>query len=102
MKRRHFLHAATASVLFPSAPQLSGAAALASFFHKWDYAFFDERFERAQLVAASWSASNRPIAVNGDITPFWMSELHRIPHDRPLHIRGVTTASIHFCLKILL
>jgi hypothetical protein len=101
MKRRHFLGAASASVLFPGNLQLRNAA-LASVLPAWDYVFFDERFERAQLVAASWSALNQPIAVHGDITPFWMSELHRMPHHRPLHIRGVTTASIHFCLKVLL
>ena len=105
MKRRHFLRAATASVLFPAALRqtLAGSTAMpAAASPPWDYVFFDERFERAQLIAAAGSGSRRPIAVQGDITAFWLSELDVIACDHPLRLRGVTTESIHFCLKILL
>jgi hypothetical protein len=101
MKRRHFLRAATASVLFPAALRQSRVA-LAGAARKWDYVFFDERFEIARLLAASGSASNRSIGVRGDITPFWTIELDGMTGNRPLHLCGVTAQSICFCLKILL
>ncbi len=101
MKRRHFLRAATASLLFPAVLQQSRMA-LARASQKWDYVFFDERFEIARLVAASGSASKRSIGVRGDITPFWGTELGGMTGDQPLHLCGVTAESIYFCLKILL
>jgi len=101
MKRRHFLHAATASVLLPSA-LTPGPAVFACIAPRWDYVFFDERFAAAQRVAASWPASNRPIGVRGDITPFWISGLDSLTRHDPLHLRGVTTDSFQFCLRILL
>jgi hypothetical protein len=97
MKRRHFLGAATASVLVPAALGQCAAAPAA-----WDYAFFDERFERSRLVASSWSASSRRIGVQGDITPWWRNGLDRVAHRHPLRLRGVTTDSFHFCLGVLL
>jgi hypothetical protein len=99
MKRRHFIHAATASVLLPLAP---GTAVFAGTPRKWDYVFFDERFEQAHRVAASWPTSNRPSGVRSDITPFWISGLDRLARNGPLHLRGVTTDSFQFCLRILL
>jgi hypothetical protein len=101
MKRRHFLHAATASVLLPSA-LTPGPAVFAGIARKWDYVFFDERFAAAQRAAASWPASNRRIAVRGDVTPFWIGGLDRLTRHDPLHLRGVTTDSFQFCLRILL
>jgi len=101
MKRRHFIHAATASVLFPCA-LTPGSAVFAGIARKWDYVFFDERFEQAHRVAAAWPASNRPVAVRGDITAIWYGGLDRLTRDSPLHLRGVTTDSFQFCLRVLL
>jgi hypothetical protein len=101
MKRRVFLGMATASTFFPHVLRQPGAW-LAAAAPKWDYVLFDERFETAQRLAASWRAASVPIAVQGDITALWSSELDRAVRERPLHLRGVTTESVHFCLRIAL
>jgi hypothetical protein len=80
---------------------LSSPAALASLQWKWDYVFFDERFEQAHRFAASLSAAKGPIGVRGDVTPFWSSGLDRLTHEQPLRLRGLTTDSFQFCLRIL-
>jgi len=100
MKRRHFIHAATASVLLPVAATQC-VAALASLSRSADYVFFDERFARARRIAALWSASDRLIAVHGDVTPVWSNGLDRATATHPLHLRGLTTESFFFCLRIL-
>ena len=101
MKRRYFIHVVAASLLFRVAtkPRVAG---LVAFSQKPDFAFFDERFHQARRIAASWSASNRLIGVQGDITPLWRNGLDRMTRDHPLHLRGVTTESFLFCLRILL
>jgi hypothetical protein len=101
MKRRHFIQAATASMLLPPA-LVPSPAVFAGIARKWDYVFFDERFEQAHRVVAAWPASNGPIAVRGDVTAFWRGGLDRLARDYPLHLRGVTTDSFQFCLRILL
>jgi hypothetical protein len=101
MKRRVFLGIATASALLPAALR-QGTATLAAASPKWDYVLFDERFERAQRLAASWRAANLLVAVRGDVTALWRGELERIAREHPLHLRGATTESAHFCLRILL
>jgi hypothetical protein len=65
-----------------------------------DYAFFDERFEKARRIAASWPASTGSVAVQSDITP-WTDPLERASSERPLQLRGVTTESFRFCAAIL-
>ena len=100
MKRRQFIHAATASVLLPTTVMASPAG-LWSLQRRWDYVFFDERFERAHRIAASWIASNGPLGVRGDITPFWNSGLDALTREQSLHLRGLTTESFLFCLRIL-
>jgi len=100
MKRRHFIHAAAASLLLP-ADRKMGVAPLALYSPNLDYAFFDDRFHDAHRIAASWPASNRPVGVQGDITPIWSNGLDRTTRERPLALRGVTTQSFHFCLRIL-
>src|SRR5262249_18662673 len=82
--------ATTAVVLLPRGAGVSGP----------DYVFFDERFDRARRAVASWSA-HRLVGVHSDITPVWGSGLDRMTRARPLHLRGVTTESFLFCLKIL-
>jgi len=65
-----------------------------------DYTFFDERFQEARRVAASWSGSNS-IPVHGDITTLWNHGLNSATRQRALRLRGVTTESFRFCLAIL-
>jgi hypothetical protein len=103
MQRRHFIRAVTASVLLPAAAGRSGAA-LGAGRQEWDYAFFDERFQSAHRLAESWtsSSSSRPIGVDSDVTALWREGLDRLSRDQPLRLRGVTTQSFHFCLKVLL
>jgi hypothetical protein len=101
LKRRHFIQAATASVLLPTAVELPCLAALAASSPTHDYAFFDERFETARRLAASWSSSKKTIAVHGDITPLWNNGLDSATRKRTLRLRGVTTESFRFCLGIL-
>ena len=76
-------------------------AALQAAVPRRDYVFFDERFHKARAVAVSWAASDRPIGVQGDITPVWTNELNRMTCDHRLRLRGVTTESFLFCLRIL-
>ena len=94
MKRRHFIQAATASVIVPTA--------LAVTWRKWDYVLFDERFEQARRVAALGSGSSRLIGVRSDVTAFWCGELDRRARHHCLSLRGVTTDAFLFCLRILL
>jgi hypothetical protein len=101
MKRRHFIRGATASLLVPAALELPCFPALAALCARGDYVFFDERFEKARRIAASWPASNEPVAVQGDITPVWSDGLDRATRGRPLQMRGVTTESFRFCLAVL-
>jgi hypothetical protein len=101
MKRRHFIRAATASVLLPAALESRCLPALAALSPHDDYAFFDERFEQARRVVASWPAANECIPVQSDITSVWSDGLHRATRERALHLRGVTTDSFRFCLGVL-
>jgi hypothetical protein len=65
-----------------------------------DFAFFDQRFEKARRIAASWPASTGPVAIQGDITP-WTDALGHASRERSLQLRGVTTESFRFCAAIL-
>jgi hypothetical protein len=100
MKRRQFIHAAAASLLLP-VDLTAGGAALAVDSPNLDYAFFDERFRNARRVAASWSALNGLVGVHGDITPVWTNGLDRTMRERSLALRGITTQSFQFCLRVL-
>jgi hypothetical protein len=101
MKRRHFIGAATASVLAPVVLESQSFQALAAVSRPDDFAFFDERFEGARRAAASWTAPDRAIAVQGDVTSLWIGRLDRATRERALQLRGVTTESFRFCLGIL-
>jgi hypothetical protein len=99
MKRRHFVQGAAASVLLPAgvwsyARILPGLVAP-------DYVFFDERFPMARGFVPSGAEAGRVLAVQSDITALWRDELQRATGMRPLHLRGVTTHSFLFCLRIL-
>ena len=99
MRRRQFIHMAAAYLLLPAAVKPCVAARSASKRHK--NIFFDERFPRARLLAASWSDVDTLTAVQGDITPFWSDGLDRMCTESPVRLRGVTTDSFQFCLRIL-
>jgi hypothetical protein len=101
MKRRHFIRAATASVFLPAVLETPCVHALSTLSSHDDYAFFDERFEKARRVAASWPAFDESIAVQGDVTLLWSDGLGRATRERPLQLRGVTTESFRFCIGIL-
>ena len=101
MKRRHFIRAATASVLFPAVPRAL-IATPKTLSPEWDYVFFDERFQGARRLAAALSSATRLVAVQGDITELWRDELERMTRDRAVRLRGATTYSFLFCLRILI
>jgi hypothetical protein len=101
LKRRRFIQAATVSVLLPATVESRCLHAFAVLSPNDDYAFFDERFEKARRLAASWSGSNEAIAVHGDITPLWNNGLDSATRKRTLRLRGVTAESFRFCLGIL-
>ncbi len=88
-------------MLLPTAVETPCLGAIAALSPNDDYAFFDERFEKARRVAALWSGSNEAIAVQGDITPFWNNGLDSATLKRTLRLRGITTESFRFCLGIL-
>lgn len=101
MKRRSFIHAATAFLILPTVLKPS-VSALTSGLRNRDYVFFDERFLKARHIAAAWADSSRLLGVQGgDITPLWSNGLDRTTRNQPLNLLGVTTESFHFCLRIL-
>jgi hypothetical protein len=98
MKRRQFI--GSAAFLLVPVPDGRSGQALAAAVAPGDYAFFDERFERARRIASSWPLMAKPQAVQGDITQ-WIQVLQHATRDRALQLRGVTTESFRFCLSIL-
>jgi hypothetical protein len=98
MKRRHFIGGSSAALLVPVALRWPESQAFATSPH--DFAFFDDRFEKARQIAASWPTSASPVAVQGDITG-WREVLDRATRERPLLLRGVTTESFRFCAAIV-
>jgi hypothetical protein len=101
MQRRQFINAAMSSLVIPAAVSAQAHPAISALLRGYDYAFFDDRFVQAQQVLATWSAANRLIPVQSDITPTWTNELDRTTRARPLTMQGVTTGSFHFCLRVL-
>lgn len=101
MQRRHFIHAAMSSLVLPAAVKAQSLPAVSALLRDHDYAFFDDRFAQANQVVAAWSAANRVIPVQSDITPTWTNELDRTTRERALTLQGVTTGSFHFCLREL-
>jgi hypothetical protein len=97
MQRRHFIRAAASSALL-AAGVVPGAAPRTT---TRDYFFFDDRFANARRAAASRDAAHVRVAVQGDITQLWIHELEPLTRGGPLSLRGVTTESFLFCLRIL-
>jgi hypothetical protein len=101
MHRRRFFQVAAATLGWPIATR-AGLVALADA-PRHDFIFFDERFARARHLAADWASieAARVQAVQGDVTPAWNDGLDRLSRERALLMRGVTTDSFLFCLKVL-
>jgi hypothetical protein len=100
IKRRRFIGGSAATMLVAAAPVWPCSSVRAACLLQGDFAFFDQRFEKAQRIAASWPASIGAVAVRGDITP-WSDVLVCAPGERPLLLRGATTESFRFCAAIL-
>jgi hypothetical protein len=100
IQRRHFVGGTAATLLASAAFEWPSLPAWAASLPQGDFAFFDERFEQARRIAASWTVSMGPVAVHGDITP-WSDLLGRVPRERQLQLRGITTESFRFCAAIL-
>ena len=101
MKRRHFIRVATACLMLPAAASwVAGTFAYGSRARR--YAFFDERFPAAlHLLGSSPDSTVRVIPVQSDVTALWKSGLDRMTRDHVLRLRGVTTQSFLFCLRVL-
>ena len=100
VKRRHFIGGSAATLLASAAFEWPSLPAWAASLPQGDFAFFDDRFEKARRIAASWTVSMGPVAVQSDITP-WSDLLGREPRERQLQLRGITTESFRFCAAIL-
>jgi hypothetical protein len=100
MNRRHFIKTAASSLLFSCAVPAPSAAP------DWtplpsDHFFYDDRFVEALQLACRMSPSGRLTPVQGDITGIWKAGLDREWARAPLTMRGVTTESFYFCLKVM-
>jgi hypothetical protein len=67
-----------------------------------DHVFYDERFARARQLADEMPGAHVPVPVRGDVTGIWNAGLGRASLRSPLVLRGVTTESFYFCLKVML
>ena len=102
MNRRLFVQAGVSSLLIPSAMIAALANAPGPDGPVWDYFYFDERFADARRLARALSGATEPTPVQADITGIWTGGLAQARFAAPLAIKGVTTESFYFCLKILL
>jgi hypothetical protein len=102
MNRRRFIQAATSSLCIPNAVTVAHASASATESPSPDYFFCDERFEKARRLSAELSGCTALTPVQGDITGLWNSCLSRASRRSSLYMRGVTTESFYFCLKIMI
>jgi hypothetical protein len=102
MNRRHFVQAGMSSLLLPNAVIAVSPDAPSRGWPACDYFFFDERFAEARRLAGELSGTTEPTPVEGDVTSIWTGGLGRASLTAPMTMKGVTTESFHFCLKILL
>jgi len=96
------VQAGVSSLFIPNAMIAASADAPSRDGFAWDYFFFDERFTEARRLAGELSDTTEPTPVDGDVTSIWTGELGRASLTAPMALKGVTTDSFHFCLKILL
>jgi hypothetical protein len=102
MNRRRLVQAGMSSLLLPNAVIAASPEAPSRGWPAWDYFFFDERFAEARRRAGELSGTTEPTPVQSDITPIWSGGLGRASLAAPMTLKGVTTESFYFCLKILL
>ena len=100
VNRRHFVQAGM--LLLPTAVISAPAYVPGRGQPAWDYFFFDERFAEARRLAGEMCGATEPTPVQSDITAIWTDGLGRAGLTAPMTIKGVTTESFYFCLKILL
>ena len=96
------MQAGMSSLLLPNAVIAVSPDAPSRGWPACDYFFFDERFAEARRLAGELSGTTEPTPVDGDVTDIWTGELGRASLTAPLTLKGVTTDSFYFCLKILL
>jgi len=94
--------AATSALFIPKVVMVAHASASATKSPGPDFFFCDERFAKARRLAAELSGCTALTPVQGDITELWNSYLGRASRQSSLHMRGVTTESFYFCLKIMI
>jgi len=102
MNRRGLILAATSALFIPKVVMVAHASGSATRSPGPDYFFCDERFAKARRLAAELSGCTALTPVQGDITELWNSYLGRASRQSSLHMRGVTTESFYFCLKIMI
>jgi DICT domain-containing protein len=102
MNRRLFVQTGVSSLFIPNAMIAAPASAPSRDGFAWDYFFFDERFAAARRLAGELSGTTEPTPVDGDVTGIWTGELGRASLTTAMTLKGVTTDSFYFCLKILL
>lgn len=101
MKRRTLIQAALSSLAIPMTAFGAAAGPATGRFNETRF-YYDERFPKARRLAGQLSEPALTIPVTGDITPIWNAGLKHADSRSPLTLRGVTTESFHFCLKVLL
>jgi hypothetical protein len=101
MNRRRFMQAAVSSLFIPPAVAAAGAAPGGEAPLPADYFFYDDRFAEARRLAGRMAAAVRALPVQGDMTGVWNAGLGRACARSPLTLRGVTTESFYFCLRIM-
>lgn len=94
--------AATSALFIPKVVMVAHASASATKSPGPDFFFCDERFAKARRLAAELSGCTALTPVQGDITELWNSYLRRASRQSSLNMRGVTTESFYFCLKIMI
>jgi len=67
-----------------------------------DFLYYDDRFAEAARLVRKLAVDLEPTAVQADITAVWNAGLCAASQISPLTLRGVTTDSFHFCLKVML
>jgi len=101
MNRRFFIKSTFASLIIPSGFSFAADLLKKTDSKPSDYIFYDERFFEARQIAGKLSNTSPMIPVRGDITEIWNSGLNCACTQSHLMMRGVTTESFYFCLKVM-
>jgi hypothetical protein len=101
MNRRRFMKALSSTLLLPLSPALNASAWSSSDKLQSDQFFYDDRFAGARKLALELACPGEIIPVQSDITDIWRAGLNRVCRQGPMVMRGVTTESVHFCLRTM-